>query len=134
MAHLLLDTTFLIDAERDGGHLDELIDDEDDVAVAVAAITVAELLVGVELATTSRLPHRQQFVDAVVEAVPVISYDPGVAAAHAKLLATTPRQGRPRGAHDLIVAATAQATGRVLVTADTTAFSGLPRIAVRAQR
>jgi tRNA(fMet)-specific endonuclease VapC len=41
---LLLDTTFLIDAERDAAVLDELIGDEDDVAVA--AVTVAELLVG----------------------------------------------------------------------------------------
>jgi hypothetical protein len=43
----LLDTTFLIDAERTGGGLDEVIDDDDDVAIA--AITVAELRVGVEL-------------------------------------------------------------------------------------
>jgi predicted nucleic acid-binding protein len=42
---LLLDTTFLVDAERAGAELDALIADDDDVAIA--AVTVAELLVGV---------------------------------------------------------------------------------------
>ena len=48
MTLLLLDTTFLIDAERSVEQLEDLIADDDDVAIA--AITVAELLVGVELA------------------------------------------------------------------------------------
>ncbi len=39
MTRLLLDTTFLIDAEHDEELLDGLIDDDD---AAVAAITVAE--------------------------------------------------------------------------------------------
>lgn len=36
MNRLLLDTTFLIDAERDRNGLDDLIDDTDDVAIAAA--------------------------------------------------------------------------------------------------
>ena len=45
LARLILDTTVLVDAEREGlGALDELIGDEDDVAIA--AISVAELVVG----------------------------------------------------------------------------------------
>ncbi len=48
MTLLLLDTTFLIDAERDTADLDDLIGDDDDVAIA--AITLAELTVGVQLA------------------------------------------------------------------------------------
>ena len=54
MTDLLLDTTFLVDAERAGDDLDDLIADEDDVAVA--AITIAELRVGVELATVQPVP------------------------------------------------------------------------------
>ncbi|HEU4320824.1 MAG TPA: hypothetical protein VFS66_12150 [Acidimicrobiia bacterium] len=49
MSLVLVDTTFLTDTERDSGDLDAALDDEDDVAVA--AITVAELLVGAELAS-----------------------------------------------------------------------------------
>ena len=46
LSRLLLDTTFLVDAERAGNDLDRMIRDEDDVAIA--AISVAELSVGVE--------------------------------------------------------------------------------------
>jgi tRNA(fMet)-specific endonuclease VapC len=126
---LLLDTTFLVDAERAGDKLDDLIDDDDDVAVA--AITIAELRVGVELATRANRPRREQFVDTVIAAIPVIDYDLNVADVHAKLLAAVRRQGRPCGAHDLIIAATARAAGRVVLTADAVAFSDLPDVGVR---
>jgi tRNA(fMet)-specific endonuclease VapC len=132
VTNLLLDTTFLVDAERAGDNLDALIADEDDVAVA--AITIAELRVGVELASIANRPGRELFVDTVVAAIPVVDYDLTVAEVHAKLLADVRRRGRPRGAHDLIIAATARATGRVVLTADATAFSDLPDVAVRAHR
>jgi tRNA(fMet)-specific endonuclease VapC len=128
----LLDTTFLIDAERSGHELDELIDDDDDVAIAT--ITVAELGVGVELASKSARTRREQFLEAVVAAIPIIDYDLHVAHVHAKLLAAVRRQGRPRGAHDLIIAATARATGRIVLTADADAFDDLPDVAVRSYR
>ena len=129
MTGLLLDTTFLIAAERGGDRLDELIADDDDVVIA--AITVAELQVGVELADGRRKVSRQRFVETVMTAIPIIDYDVHVAAVHAKLLAATRRQGRPRGAHDLIIAATARAADRVVVTADAAAFDNLPDVAVR---
>jgi tRNA(fMet)-specific endonuclease VapC len=129
---LLLDTTFLIDAERSSDDLDSMIDDTDDVAIA--AITVAELRVGVELASESTRSARQDFVDTVITAVPIIDYDVGVAETHAKLLAAVRRKGRPRGAHDLIIAATARTTSRVILTADVTAFVDLPDVAIRSHR
>jgi tRNA(fMet)-specific endonuclease VapC len=132
VTNLLLDTTFVVDAERAGDDLDDLIADEDDVAVA--AITIAELRVGVELATRANRPGREQFVHTVIAAIPVIDYDLSVADVHAKLLAAVRRQGRPRGAHDLTIAATARATGRVVLTADAKAFSDLPDVAVRSHR
>ena len=132
MTNLLLDTTFLVDAERAGDNLDDLIADEDDVAVA--AITIAELRVGVELATSANRPGRELFVDTVIASIPIIDYDLNVAEVHAKLLAEARRRGRPRGAHDLIIAATARATGRVVLTADAPAFSDLPDVVVRAHR
>jgi tRNA(fMet)-specific endonuclease VapC len=129
---ILLDTTFLVDAERASDSLDDLIADDDDVALA--AITIAELRVGVELATSANRPGRERFVEAVTTAIPVVDYDIHVAVVHAKLLAAVRRRGRPRGAHDLIIAATARATGRVVVTADAAAFSDLPDVAVRSHR
>ncbi|MGB7860507.1 MAG: PIN domain-containing protein [Acidimicrobiia bacterium] len=132
MSLVLLDTTFLIDAERDSGNLDEVLDDEDDVAVA--AITVAELFVGVELASQSYRGQRQSFVEDVVTSLPVIPYDLTIAQEHAFLLTAVRRAGRPRGAHDLLIAATARATQRTVVTADANAFDELPGVEVRSHR
>lgn len=129
MSLVLLDTTILIDAERDSRDLDAVLADEDDVAVA--AVTVAELLVGVELASQSHRKRRQTFVDDVVTSLPVIPYDLGIAHEHAFLLATVKRAGRPRGAHDLLIAATARATQRAVITADANAFDDLPGVEVR---
>ena len=130
MTSLLLDTTYLVDVERSGGELGEAIADDDDVAIA--AITVAELRVGVLLADGRRRETRAAYVEDLVEHVPVLAYDLHVAAVHAELLATARNQGHPRGAHDLIIAATARATGRVVVTADARAFADLPEVMVRA--
>lgn len=126
MTLLLLDTTFLIDTERGTADLDELIDDDDDVAIA--AITLAELTVGVELASARRRSRRQSYVDEIAASIPILPYDQAVALQHASLLVAVRRAGRPRGAHDLIIAATAAATGRAVVTADRRAFDGLPGV------
>jgi tRNA(fMet)-specific endonuclease VapC len=122
----------LIDADRSPAALDGVIDDEDDVAVA--AITVAELLVGVELSIDAYRADRQRFVEGVTAGIPVLSYDTMVATSHAELLVSTKRQGRPRGAHDLIIAATALATHRHVVSADPSAFRDLPGVTLRSHR
>lgn len=101
--------------------------------MAIAAITVAELLVGVELATTKRRERRKAFVSAVMEAVSIEGYDIEVARAHAALLVHTRKAGTPRGAHDLIVAATARARKREVVSADLDGFVGLPEVALRSR-
>jgi predicted nucleic acid-binding protein len=90
----------LVGAERGGDSLEEVIDDGDDVAVA--AITVAELRVGVQLAKGRRREKRKRFVAAVLDAVSIEAYDLDVAEAHAALLAHVRRAGTPRGTHDPI--------------------------------
>ncbi len=126
--HLILDTTVLVTAERGTVRLGGLLDDADDVAIA--AITAAELLVGVELADARRRQAREAFVGDVLATIPVEEYDLDVARAHARLLAHVRRTGLPRGAHDLIIAATATATGRTVVTSDAAGFDRLPDVAV----
>jgi tRNA(fMet)-specific endonuclease VapC len=121
---LILDTTVLVTAERGAKQLDKLLEDDDDVAIA--AITAAELLVGVELAGASRYRARKAFVEDVLGTIPVEEYDLEVARAHAGLLAHVRRSGKPCGAHDLIIAATAAATGRSVVTLDVHGFEDLP--------
>ena len=129
MARLILDTTVLIAAERGGRALNRVIGDDDDVAIA--AITAAELLVGVELADDAHRGTRSAFVRSVLETVPVETYDVDIAREHAVLLAHVRRSGRPRGAHDLIVAATAVARDRLVVSTDANAYVDLPRVSVR---
>lgn len=109
--------------------LDQLIDDDE--LPAIAAITLAELGVGVELARGRRRAHRRAFLDEVAEVIPVLPYDAAVAAAHRTLLVAVRRSGTPRGAHDLIIAATALAASRVVVTSDVRGFIGLPGVEVR---
>lgn len=124
---LILDTGVLINAERHRDGLANVLTDDDDVAVAT--ITVAELQLGVELATDPHRRRRQEFVDGVRALIPVEDYTTDVALVHARLLADVRRSGRPRGAHDLIIAATAVATARVLVTRDDQArFDELPGV------
>ncbi|HUC08286.1 MAG TPA: PIN domain-containing protein [Solirubrobacterales bacterium] len=124
----MLDTTVLVDAERGGDLLGDAIDDADDVAVA--AITVAELRVGIKLAKGRRQEKRERFVAAVLDAVSIEPYDLNVAEAHADLLAHVRRKGTPRGAHDLIIAATARAQERQVVSSDRRGFVELPGVSL----
>ncbi len=129
MTLLLLDTTVLVHRERESLDLDALIHDDDELAIA--AITVAELGVGVELASGKRRKARRAFLEDLVMSLRILSYDLEVARSHTQLLVAARASGRPRGAHDLIIAATARATGRTVVTTDGTGFDDLPGVSVR---
>jgi tRNA(fMet)-specific endonuclease VapC len=118
----------LVDAERGGVSLGEAIDDGDDVAIA--AITVAELKVGVQLAKGRRREKRERFVAAVLDAVSIEPYDLDVAEAHAALLVHVRQAGTPRGAHDLIIAATARARERQVMSLDRGGFAELPGVSI----
>ncbi len=132
MSRLLLDTTFLIDADRSGSDVDAVIDDDDDVAIA--AVTVAELRVGALLARGRHKTTRIDYVTDVIATIPILPYDLAVAEAHADLLVAVRAQGRPRGAHDLIIAATARAFDRSVASADASAFDDLPGVSTRTHR
>lgn len=112
--------------------MDALIEDDDDIAIA--AITAAELRVGVLLANGKRRVARQAFLDDVLATIPVVDYDLEVARVHAELLVEVRKQGLPRGAHDLVIAATARTIQRTVVTADAAAFTNLPGVLARLHR
>jgi len=124
---LILDTGVLIAAERGTLDLAALGSRNDDVVIA--AVTAAELLGGVECAEGARREARQAFTEGIFALVPVEDYTLDVARVHARLLAHVRKAGRPRGAHDLIIAATAAATGRSVMTLDGKAgFGELPGV------
>jgi len=127
VARLILDSEVLIATERAGKHLNGVIDDDDDVAIA--AISAAELLTGVNLADAAHRDKRTAFVRSVLDTIPIEVYDLSVARAHADLLAHVRRAGRPRGAHDLIIAAHALQTERTVLTFGAKArFGDLPGV------
>ena len=67
----------------------------------------------------------------MLQTLSVEDYTLTTARAHAHLLAATRGSGTPRGAHDLIIAATAISTERAVVTADLRGFSDLSGVDVR---
>lgn len=64
------------------------------------------------------------FLDELRALAPVTPYDNRVATHHAELLTAARRTGQAHGAIDLIVAATAKATDRVVITTDARARFG----------
>jgi tRNA(fMet)-specific endonuclease VapC len=123
---LILDTNMLIAYER--GTIDRLALDEDDLAIA--AVSVAEYRVGIEMAgTAERAAERARALAAITSAVNVLDYTEATAAHHGRLLAHARRSGTPRGAHDLIIAAHAAETSRAILSRDTKVrFGDLPGV------
>jgi tRNA(fMet)-specific endonuclease VapC len=123
---LILDTSILIAYERGTMDRSSLDDDE----LAIAAVSVAEYCVGIEMADTpERSAERARALTAITSAVNVLDYTPATAAQHGRLLAHVRRSGSPRGAHDLIIAAHAAETGRLILSRDARArFGDLPGV------
>lgn len=127
---LIFDTNVLIHAEREGRQVGELIDTGDQPAVA--AITIAELMLGVELAEHDiQRTRARKFLADVNANCDVIGYGSRVVGKHARLMAWTIRQGVKHGPHDLIIAASAIADDRTLVTAELAPTFDLPGLHVQ---
>lgn len=121
---ILLDTSYLIDLERRSATLPESEE------AAIAAITVSELLHGVIRADAAHRAARQALVETILASVQVVPFDDRIARVHADLWAGLERAGRPLGAHDLQVAATALSLGWPLATLDHRAFGRVPGLAL----
>jgi tRNA(fMet)-specific endonuclease VapC len=123
---LILDTNVLIAYQR--GKIDRAALDADELAIA--AVTIAEYRVGIELADTpARAADRARALVAITSAVEVLDYTEATAACHARLIAHGRRAGAPRGAHDLTIAAHAAQTGRTILSFDAKArFGDLPGV------
>jgi tRNA(fMet)-specific endonuclease VapC len=130
VARLTLDACALIDGYRKRLDLDEITTTDN---VAIPAVVVAEYLQGVVLTPDRDRAERQRtFLAETLRVAPILDYDRRVADHHSELLAHVHRIGSPRGAHDLIIAATARATDRIVLTTDARArFDELPGVEVR---
>jgi len=125
---LIVDTNILIEIERGNQQIEQLFASDDDIAIA--AVTRAELRMGALITESVSLKaQRLNTVAAIIRAVETLSYDEDTADAHAELLAYVRKTGTPRGAHDLIIAAHARCTRRLILTLDSRArFGDLPGV------
>ena len=124
---VVLDTSVLVAAERGDLDMPALLARLGQEPVAVAAITAAELLFGVERAgSAARRARRGAFVEGLLAIVPTIPFGLLEARRHAQLWAELTRKGRMIGPHDLAIAATALAHDFALATLNTREFGRVP--------
>jgi predicted nucleic acid-binding protein len=109
----LLDTSVVIDGIA-------LLQMDVPETMAISVITLGELRAGVQLAgDPSARAARQRRLIAVRDAFEPILVDETVAEHYGDMLATARSAGRTTKATDLLIIATAAATGRILHTLDT---------------
>ena len=124
---IVLDTSVLVAAERRPVRFEALLESLGEEPVAVAAITASELLHGCHRASDAGVrARRAAFVDALLDAIPVLPFGLPEARRHAELWAELARTGTVIGPHDLLIAATALAQGHALVTLNQREFSRVP--------
>jgi tRNA(fMet)-specific endonuclease VapC len=123
---VILDTGVLIALEQGRIDIGRVLGADDG---AIAAVTAMELLVGVERANQARRSVRAVHVEAILSSMAIENYNLAVARVHARLAVHAMTAGKPRSAHDMIIVATAAATGRTLLTTDSAAaFDELPGV------
>lgn len=114
---VVLDSSVLIAAERGRFDLPALFASRPEDAFFIAAITSSELLHGVERANTpERQLKRSNYVEGVLQSIPVIDFDLGIARRHARLWAALGVNGELIGPYDMLIAATALECGHSLAT------------------
>ncbi len=119
---VILDTSVLINMEKEGQTLDfsRYAPYGDPF---ISAITVSELLVGVQRSAigASRV-RRAAYVEAVLAKFPSLPFTRDAARVHATLYANLAAAGNIIGANDLIIAATAIQRGFSVLTANLSEF------------
>ena len=103
---LVVDTSALVDAERDGLDVAEMLSTLS-VPGFIPAIVYAELLVGVELAAGRRRRERREKLTALAAVLPVVDFGREIAERWAQVAASLRRRRQMIPGNDLQVAATA---------------------------
>lgn len=112
---VILDIGVLIAMERGALDVDTALGTDDAV---ISAITAMELLVGVERADDTHRQARAIHVEALLGSLPIETYGLEAARVHARLAVEAMKPGATRSAYDMMIAATAAATNRILLTTD----------------
>lgn len=123
----LLETSYIIEAERAGRGPLAGVPDED---VGIAAITAAELLRGVYLADAVHRLEREAAVERLLARVQIIPFDLEVARVHARLWAGLRASGSLIGPADLQIASTAVAIQWPVATLNVREFERVPGLSL----
>ena len=122
---IILDSSILIAFERRRFDLERLLTDYS--PTAIAAITAAELLIGVHRADTpERRTRREEFVESIFARLPLIPFDLVQARLYAQRHADLAGRGEVIGDRDLQIAVTALNLGYGLATLNTREFQRVP--------
>lgn len=125
---VLIDTSVLVDEERRGSGLQELIGHDER---AISVVTVSELLHGVHRANSdARRVRRQAFVERLLASIQPVPITEQIARVHAEVWARLEASGNTIGAHDLWIAATALGHGMRLATTNRREFERVPGLTV----
>ena len=127
---IILDADVLIRGEKGVFDFKKWAASLPDERFEIAAVTVAELWHGVERATGVHKTRRQQYLQAILNVLPVIPYTEQTAYEHARIWAELESKGKMIGFYDVIVAATALEHGHDVATFNKKHFGQVPGLRV----
>lgn len=127
---IILDSDVLIEGEKGNFDVASWLASCPDEPVEIAAITVAELLHGLERAAGGYGAMRERYLRTVLETFPILPYTERTAYEHARIWAQAERSGKMIRFYDLIVAATALERGSHVATFNTRHFRQIPGLRV----
>ena len=121
----MLDADVVIAGERGVFNLEDWLTSRGGETFCLAAVTVAELLHGLERATPPHRARREAFLSRLLSGCEVLPYTRSTAAIHARIWAALEASGQMAGAHDLLVAATALENDLPVATFNTRHFRSI---------
>lgn len=132
---LLIDSTLLIHAERSGLTPEQLVarvlDEWGDIELAISAMSAGELFHGCWRAdTAARRARREEFVESLLSAIPVIPLDLGIMRVFGEIDARLRAKGTTVPTSDILVGSTALARGDGIVTGNVRHFRRIPGLTV----
>lgn len=128
----MIDSSVLIAFERETPSADAISHLDGSEEFFISVVSASELLHGVHRARDAGIRNRRAaWVNALLDAVPVLDIDLAIARAHAQLWGDLAEKGALIGPHDMWLAATALARGLRMVTHKVREFAQVPGLDVQ---